>query len=66
MGLEDGPIRYSTPVNLTMGEGSQKRSGMQEAGLVVLTNPVQLTEMFMKWDVSILLPYELNLCRSDT
>ncbi len=41
---EDGLIRYSTRVSLTMGEGSQKHSGVQEAGLVLLTDPAQPTE----------------------
>ncbi len=40
----DGRIRYSTRVSLMMGEGSQKHSGVQEAGLVLLTDPAQPSE----------------------
>ena len=31
-----GIVRYSTRVSLFMGEGSQRRSGTQEAGIVLL------------------------------
>jgi len=34
-----GIVRYSTRVSLFMGEGSQRRSGTQEAGIVLLAEP---------------------------
>jgi hypothetical protein len=41
---ERGIIRYSTRVSLFMGEGSQARSGMQEAGIVLLADPAEASE----------------------
>jgi hypothetical protein len=35
----EGTVRYSTRVSLFTGEGSQKRSGTQEAGIILLADP---------------------------
>lgn len=39
-----GIIRYSTRVSLFTGEGSQVRSGTQEAGIVLLADPSEASE----------------------
>ena len=39
-----GVVRYSTRVSLFTGEGSQKHSGTQEAGIVLLADPAQPRE----------------------
>jgi hypothetical protein len=42
--LAKGTVRYSTRVSLFAGEGSQKRSGTQEAGVVLLAEPSNVSE----------------------
>jgi hypothetical protein len=39
-----GTVRYSTRVSFFAGEGSQKRSGTQEAGIVLLAEPSNVSE----------------------
>jgi hypothetical protein len=39
-----GIVRYSTRVSLFTGEGSQVRSGTQEAGIVLLADPLEPSE----------------------
>lgn len=41
---EKGIIRYSTRVSLFTGEGSHVHSGVQEAGILMLTDPSESTE----------------------
>jgi hypothetical protein len=40
----DGVIRYSTRVSLFTGEGSQIHSGAQEAGMIILADPLRPTD----------------------
>jgi hypothetical protein len=40
----EGVIRYSTRVSLFTGEGSQIHSGAQEAGMIILADPLRPTE----------------------
>jgi hypothetical protein len=40
----EGVVRYATRVSLFTGEGSQNRSGVQEAGLLLLVDPNEATE----------------------
>lgn len=41
---DDGTVRYSTRVSLFTGEGSQKHSGKQEAGIIILVEPLEPNE----------------------